>query len=531
MLAVAPSVTGVAPTQASATRKAVLIALGLAASLAALVFFGLAALAYPFDADQSTFLLGAQLLARGGMLYRDLWDLKPPGIFLFFLVGGDLFGFDPRGIHVFDLLYWVAFAIAIIWTLQAWFGNRIAILAALFTTVTYYVMASWDWLTLLEPLVNFPLFLALISLAKAADNLHTSRRWLLVYGIASGCVAVFKLNLLLIPLAFLPVFWCCAPTVARRRDLWLIGALGLALPPLAIVVWFARDGGLPILLNALFVFPAQVATSFDSANRLGVLSMGVRGFAARAMPLLVLAPLGLYRLFAARAATPSTAAFSAVVYLRWSLIAWTAAAAVDVLMQVMSWWDYQWMLLLFPLGFLSAVAVDWLLVLLSRPGRSRLLAIGAVLVALFATRATASEIARIGRTFPERFNAIRAADPLSYQRTVNAGFNALVVDADYLRTHATNHDPIFVFGPEMLYQLTGRPPASAMPSFINQLTPGVAVQLMRDFRSSPPAYIYLDGAIQDLVLNRVQGLRDLLQQDYRLDYQSDRGAWYGRVQT
>jgi hypothetical protein len=532
MLAIAPSAaTGTDSAPTSVARRRVLLALGSAAALTAVALLGLAALAYPFDADQSTFVLGAQVLAHGGMLYRNLWDLKPPGIFLFFLAAGNLFGFDARGIHAFELLYWLAFATTIILSLRTWFGDRTAVLAAVCTTATYYVMASWDWLTLLEPLVNFPLFVALIALARAAEQTRDTRRWLLVYGLASGCVAVFKLNLILIPLAFLPVFWWCAPAMARRRDLWLVGGVAMALPPLAIALWFALGGELSLLVNALLVFPAQVAASLGGADRLGVLSMGVRGFAVRAAPLLALAPIGLYRLFTLRGSTLGGRPSSVVVFLRWGLIAWMVAAAVDVLMQVMSWWDYQWMLVLFPLGFLSAVAMDWLVVLLGQPGRRRVMAIGAVLVALLATRATGSEIVRIARTFPERLGAIQAADPLPYQRSVSPGFDALVVDANYLRLQTAQKGPIFVFGPVILYQLTGRPPASAMPSYINQLTPGVAEQLMRDFRRSPPAYIYLDGVIRDLVLSRVLGLQDLLQQNYRLDYQSDRGAWYGLVGT
>jgi hypothetical protein len=49
--------------------------------LALLVTLGLGALhvAYPFSADQSQTLLGAQALERGGTLYVDLWDLRQPG--------------------------------------------------------------------------------------------------------------------------------------------------------------------------------------------------------------------------------------------------------------------------------------------------------------------------------------------------------------------------------------------------------------------------------------------------------------------
>ena len=39
-------------------------------------------LAYPFGRDQAVFAYVGEVIARGGMPYRDAWDLKPPGIYL-----------------------------------------------------------------------------------------------------------------------------------------------------------------------------------------------------------------------------------------------------------------------------------------------------------------------------------------------------------------------------------------------------------------------------------------------------------------
>ena len=41
-------------------------------------------LPYPFAGDQALFLLGAAALDRGEVLYVDFWDIKQPGIYLFF---------------------------------------------------------------------------------------------------------------------------------------------------------------------------------------------------------------------------------------------------------------------------------------------------------------------------------------------------------------------------------------------------------------------------------------------------------------
>ena len=54
-------------------------------SLLAVAAIGAALLAptltYPFGRDQGVFAAAADIIERGGVPYRDIWDVKPPGIF------------------------------------------------------------------------------------------------------------------------------------------------------------------------------------------------------------------------------------------------------------------------------------------------------------------------------------------------------------------------------------------------------------------------------------------------------------------
>lgn len=54
---------------------------GLAAPGLALLVL-LPTLAFPFGRDQAVFAYVGEVIARGGMPYRDAWDLKPPGVYL-----------------------------------------------------------------------------------------------------------------------------------------------------------------------------------------------------------------------------------------------------------------------------------------------------------------------------------------------------------------------------------------------------------------------------------------------------------------
>ena len=50
-------------------------------ALVSVVLLALTRLPEPFAWDQTMFMLGARVLDHGGVLYRDYWDPKQPGLF------------------------------------------------------------------------------------------------------------------------------------------------------------------------------------------------------------------------------------------------------------------------------------------------------------------------------------------------------------------------------------------------------------------------------------------------------------------
>src|SRR4030095_3337989 len=78
-----------------------------------LLVLGAASLPIPFSGDQGLNLLIGKVISEGGAPYRDVWDLKHPGIFFFFAVGGSLFGFDEFGLHVFELIWMLTLAFVV----------------------------------------------------------------------------------------------------------------------------------------------------------------------------------------------------------------------------------------------------------------------------------------------------------------------------------------------------------------------------------------------------------------------------------
>src|SRR6266542_5233542 len=85
-----------------------------AAVIAIVVYLGIIHLSYPFHGDQALFMVAAKKMTAGGVLYKDFWDIKQPGIFIFFYLAGSIFGFTEVGIHFFELIYWLVFSIFLI---------------------------------------------------------------------------------------------------------------------------------------------------------------------------------------------------------------------------------------------------------------------------------------------------------------------------------------------------------------------------------------------------------------------------------
>lgn len=66
--------------------------LGAAAVGASLVLGAGVLTTFPMGRDQGIFAVVAEVMAHGGLPYRDAWDMKPPGIFLVYLVARAIFG-------------------------------------------------------------------------------------------------------------------------------------------------------------------------------------------------------------------------------------------------------------------------------------------------------------------------------------------------------------------------------------------------------------------------------------------------------
>ncbi|HLP80749.1 MAG TPA: hypothetical protein VK141_02005, partial [Nitrosomonas sp.] len=158
--------------------------------------------------DQSLFVVIAQLLDTGKILYKDLFDYKQPGIFLFYLAAGKMIGWSDVDIHLFELGYWLLFTVILMYSLKDYpifRANYFHALLPLFIVGVYYCNATFFHLTQLEALINFPLFLIVWLLDRVYKTEQHAFITYFAIGFLIGIVILCKLVFAPIIFAFLVI--------------------------------------------------------------------------------------------------------------------------------------------------------------------------------------------------------------------------------------------------------------------------------------------------------------------------------------
>lgn len=107
--------------------------------LAALLFVLLRAipnLSYPIGRDQASFLVIGEGLLKGLRLYRDLWDIKPPGIFFLYAMLAKLFSHVDWSVGLIDILWLLLISCCIFCFVERYLGKVAAAIAVV-------VNAAW----------------------------------------------------------------------------------------------------------------------------------------------------------------------------------------------------------------------------------------------------------------------------------------------------------------------------------------------------------------------------------------------------
>lgn len=498
--------------------------LRLLAIVAIVVVAALPSLPLPFTGDQALFAIGGRTISGGGVIYRDFWDIKQPGIFCFYAVAGSLFEFTEIGIHLFEMLWWLSFAVVLCFALRRSFGcQSLPIWPAALTVGVYYGLAAPLQLTQVEALVGFPLFLS-VWCASEATRGKRPLLWLIASGFFGGIVLLFKLFFCLI----LAACWLHTIVVRSRNDGWVRGiatgvgapTLGLALVFGPVLLWFDRYHLLPLVYQTTFEYPPRMIAS-TGWQGLGTLASGLRWFAQSFAPSLALAAIAFFLPVRMHGRDLSI-----------KLVLWAAVGLLVILLQRRSWWSYHYMLLIVPLGVLAGRGLgalnDFCRAAADRPERPRvrwIVSVAAMLLFLPIYAGWAERFALLGI----HRGAQADRDRLAFGDHFSPNSSAMYEETAFLRSPEVLTGPIFVFGDPLLYWYGQRVQCGAIHGWLLELVlPEIAERLAEQLRQGRPPYIFVHKGYRDKLLANVPGIGDLLNRDYTTYRSSGGGVWYVR---
>lgn len=515
---------------------------------------GLVRLVETFAGDQAMFIVYAKEINSGALLYRDVWDLKQPGIFLFYLTGGKLFGFTEFGIHLFELFYWLTFSVTLSITLRDYFRRSVfAALSPLLTVGVYYVICGSWHLTQVEGLVGFPLYLTLFAAIKAARAQSVFKNVSLLFfsGLAGGIVLFFKLILLPIVLLFwlsvLIFLIMCRVDASLPKVLFRTAApilSGLAIPILATVVYFAWHDTSALINYTFFEYPAQAVTAFSDINRTSELKRGLRWFVVVFLPLIILilawVLIAVKNLKASNGSLSSklTGSIRRMDLLTVNLILWLCAGFGAILLQRLSWWEYHYLLLLVPLGILATKGIEALWGQAIRVNVFFTKPLGCVVfiicVFFLFIPSLKLEASRIKNIFANRMNLPDDKRGITPHGDMDEQYQQIRGETGFLREQNNSTDKIFVCGQPLYYYLSKRSPALAangwMPEFF---LPRQWRQLNEELAAKSPAYVLIDRDCRNIIAEKSPETWQLIENRYRLRIESSttKAAWYELVTT
>ncbi len=491
-------------------------------SLLVIFLVGLIHLSYPFYGDEAFFLLGARELNDGAVLYIDFWDIKQPGIFYFYFFAGELFGFNEIGIHLFELMNWLIFSIALIWFLNRYIfleSFLFSCYSAVLLVVTYYIFAGAGKLTQVEALVNMPLLGVVIFNTLFLKELKYSWLWLFLSGIFGGIVLFYKL----IFLPIICVLWLV--TYIRRINkpseilpqffLFLLIPFGVIIfwLPFLLISW--QKDMLSLVYTTFFVIPPEVVKHFGHKPIQHLLD-AILNFFPRVFIYLFLSIWCVVKYYKSP-------------FVR-DMLLWFLTAFFVVIIQLTSWVGYQFQLLYTPIIMLSSFLLYKLDTKYLKNSFSFLR-----IIKIEYMKATILIIINLPLllilfyklSVLEKYNfAIRENDRKSYILENTDNLKAFKNVQPILPLDGVKGD-IFVAGDPLIYHYSDRLQATAYNGWgFEFYYPEQWSILFSQLQSSRPIFIYMDRYNDPFFIENGKQILNWINLEYILFSSNENGRWF-----
>lgn len=210
--------------------------------------------------NSGVFAYAGTVLLDGGVLYRDVWDNKPPVVFFLNTLAFLIFGPTRGALWVLDAAAFLVTILLLVWLLLAYHRRLIwPILGALLFVITSRHPSLIEGGNYTE---GYALIFQVGCLVAGYRFLVSpSDRWAVLIGLSSAPAFLTKQTTIGVALAFIPAMLISRHPVVTdsRRWRWLLIIIAAGLTPLLITAGIlAMQGLISTAYDALFVSPGAL---------------------------------------------------------------------------------------------------------------------------------------------------------------------------------------------------------------------------------------------------------------------------------
>jgi len=420
----------------------------------------LPAIVAPFGPDQGVYVTIGWGLSRGLTLYRDMFELKPPGIYVTYWAAMKLFGSGAAAEFWLDFVAAAVTVLAVVGIIRRIASPGFAMFAGAIVAIGTLPAARYAYGGFLERSVTETFTIPLVASAVWAATVWLDRDrpvWPVLAGLLLGLAAIYKQSAAIYwPAVILWIAWTAGAARARRFALWSFS--GLVVAPVTALIWIWSTGAFDAAWNAIVRYTVAYIRLGDQSlfSTLHHFAQEVwrrqRGFLDRSGTDEV---WGLGSLAAVVALVPAIRARTSPSGRVASLgLIWLAAALTAIVVNGPRFFPTYFVPPQIPLCLLAAWLFHEVVAIKPRwklAAGSALLALTALLVMRSGSIARASQSigwdwqyisGRIDRlTYLDRYPPPR---PLQAPRAFSAADNQRL--ADYVSAHTDPSERIFVFG-------------------------------------------------------------------------------------
>jgi branched-subunit amino acid transport protein len=478
----------------------------------------LPAVVQPLGIDQSLWASAVRGLERGQRLYVDVWEQRPPGIYLTYWAAFKTFGWTPAAVAWLDIICSVITTVTL-YLLGRILGGRLtgAASAAIFATMT---MPAWMYRNggFIPRSISETFIVTCVGLAALCGVAYSRSRStaaILGFGLVAGAATIYKPNAAIyFPAIIAWVFWLSRTGGHADTRGWLKPILmavgGAAIVPLLVVLWLWRidvlaDAKIAVVdfnrwyVSAGFDLPVYVRTFADFV-----------GFRLKTAP----EPLWIAGVAGAFAMVWEIARRRRLAPLPALALAWGGAAVLVIVVNGMRLYYTYFVQALAPL----ALVAGWWLTTWWQEGRVQRLIVAVVLAVSAVVLVQRSYVPKVWNDLISNIGELSGrGDHAAFLARFGGygdggGYSAQAHEelAAYVRAHTTPEDRIFLIGINGagVYFLSDRLTAHRFLR-VNFFVPGefpdpkfTLEAVVEDLRERRPAYLIFERLHSDSDMGR-----------------------------